>query len=121
MDFVSAMRLAGEKPELVVVELCASGTADPKRPWLTNPLRPNRTTVDIVIGSTDDLSVIDFRPLHGLLVWLFDNVGDRRRFRRVSRLIVDAAPLRLVVPNADGTAHVWPTSPTTAEPWSATA
>jgi hypothetical protein len=97
MDTIVALRRSGVKPECVFVYLVE--TIDIGCPALSPH---GNATVEI--AKHENLSDIDFRPLHGLYVLLCDVTGDARRYRRLGRLVAEANPSKLVMPiaTADG-------------------
>lgn len=82
-DSISYLRERGGKPELVSVNLV------PGKPMEATI---HRGCVAVDVPSSVSLSEIDWRPLVGLPVWLFDLAGDETRHRKVAQLIAEAKP-----------------------------
>lgn len=95
MDVVVALRREGKKPSSVFVYLV--DTVDVRQPALSD-----KGIVSVEIARHENLSDIDFRPLHGLYVLLCDVAGDGKRYRRLGRLVAQVEPAKLVMPIGEG-------------------
>ena len=95
MDMVVELRCAGAKPSGVFVDLVDEARSDPYALSDTG-------IVNVNIGRTDRLADIDFRPLVGLRVHVYDFIGDRARHRRAAALIAAVEPELLVMTVVDG-------------------
>ncbi|MEI2676499.1 MAG: hypothetical protein V9G29_00740 [Burkholderiaceae bacterium] len=90
-----ALRRSGLKPAAVFIDIVSSRAA------IFAPIGDNGIAY-LEIEASDCLASIDFRPLVGLNVAIFDNTGNDRRHRQVAALVRAVEPARLVVPIAAG-------------------
>jgi len=116
METVIGLRERRVKPSCVMVDLVAE--VDGGQPTMSHT-----GIVTVQIPETDSIGDMDFRPLIGLYVQVFDNTDDPERHRRVTALIAEQNPKLLVMhcSSADAyTAHVRRAGdPPTTETWRA--
>lgn len=102
LDAVVRMRENHLKPGAVFIDLGGPVLRD-GRPNAVQAdedaaLDDESNIVHVVIAGNQALSEIDFRSLTGLVVHLFDNVGNARRHHRAAALIAAVRPAHLVMP-----------------------
>lgn len=98
MDFIADLRLKGRKPAFVMLDL-----ADKAMPaWSSE-----RGAVYADIAAGDPLADMDFRPLVGLKVHLWDGTGNEARLRRVAKACAEAKPALLTVLTGKGLHRLW--------------
>lgn len=95
LDTVVQIRRRGLKPKAVFIDLVQSKSN------IVQPLSEHGI-VNIEIVADEQISCIDFRPLVGLSVHVYDNTASPKRHRRVAAMVAAIAPSLLVVPVPEG-------------------
>lgn len=95
LDTVLQLRRQGVKPQAVFIDLVRSRSA------IVEPLA-NSGIVNVEIVAGDSISGMDFRPLVGLPVHVYDNTDSPKRHRKVAAMVAAVAPSLLVVPVPEG-------------------
>lgn len=95
MDLVLEMRRRGLRPKAVFIDLV-------DKPSIAVDPLSRHGIVTLEILASEPISAFDFRPLTGLAVHVYDQVGDPYRQRKVASAVVEVEPSLLVVAMPEG-------------------